>query len=342
MQYDQKDIGQLPKRTNDVSRRTMMVINVISAWVVNTYYNHLHQEAVQQHDLGKVESITDGYKLMVRVYLASFDSPEGYLKNLRLLQQYYAENTHTGAMSFGQWMKDMLQQFVPTEYFAIMSNTQQDDTIRNILRSAIRHFSSDVICTPLLGRLIENHDDPSIAVAMKESMKSALLYERERLFQALFKSMTNAPDKPTELVKRELCKLVEENVLLRHKYTQATTDLRRAIAALKTKDSTIARLTATIEQLHVKAANPLPAPMMRMAPIARAAADPPRTEAVRFVTAESERIVPAGPAPLVGVPIATPVVAPVVGADDTEEPEPVSPAPMHETLSQDMRAFMES
>jgi hypothetical protein len=239
-------------RSTDVSRRTMSIINIIASWVVNSYYNILHQRADEMHKMSQVSTITDGYKLMVKCYLRSYDTPSGYLQNLKALHKYYIDNARCVATSFDAWTKEILQQFVPADYFPIMSNKQQDSTLRSVLLNAIKQFSVDVVCTSLLDRLIANHDDPTIVSTMKDSMKAALLFERERLFQAVFKSSTGAPDKPVELMKKELLKLVEENVGLRHKLAAANADIKKALVGLKTKDGAIMRLRAEIDQLRAQ------------------------------------------------------------------------------------------
>lgn len=257
----------------------MSVVNVISGWVVNTFYNYLHQKADEMHRCGKVSSITDGYTHWVRLYLGSFNNSEGYLQNLRALHKYWNDNT-TSVSPLDAWIKDILQEFVPSDYFPIMSNKQQDLTLRNVLVTSIKQFSVDIVCTGLRDRLIENHDDPALVPFMKDAMKKALLYERERLFQAVFKSSTNAPDKPTELMKKQLVKLIEENVSLGHKSKQMTKDIKKALSGMKAKDATISRLTETICQLQkqLAEARSQPNPAMYIEPMSRAPANPPRPQ----------------------------------------------------------------
>ena len=239
-----------------INRRTLAVIDVISSWTVNTFYNYLHQQAVTIHTSGRSASITDGYKFIVKQYLDSFNTSEGYRRNLMGLHKYYIDNTRYSSVPFDVWIKDILQQFVPGDYFPIMSNSQQDITLRNILVNAIQQFSSDVICTKLIDNLITNHEHASIVPIMKESMRRSLLFERQRLFQAVFKSSTGSQDKPMELMKKELATLIEENVSLTYKNKKAVTDLKKALDGMKIRDNMIAdlqnELTRTRAQLRVK------------------------------------------------------------------------------------------
>lgn len=235
-----------------INRRTLAVVDVISSWVVNTFYNYLHQEAVTIHTSGRTASITDGYKFIVKQYLDSFNTSEGYRRNLMGLHKYYIDNTRYSSIPFDMWIKDILQQFVPADYFPIMSNAQQDTTLRNILVNSIQQFSSDVICTKTIDSLITNHEHPSIVPVMKESMRRSLLFERQRLFQAVFKSSTGSYDKPMELMKKELASLIEENVSIAYKNKKAVIDLKKALDGMKARDKIITNLQNELVQTRAQ------------------------------------------------------------------------------------------
>jgi regulator of replication initiation timing len=226
-----------------ISGKTLSTINVISSWVVNTFYNYLHQQAVHIHTSGRAASVTDAYKFIVRQYLDSFNDGDGYRRNLMALHKYYMDNTRYSSIPFDEWMKDILQQFVPIDYFSIMSNSQQDATLRGVLVNAVTQFSSDVVCTQILDTLIINHDNPSLVQIMKKNMSSALVFEREKLFQALFKSSAGVvTNKPMDNMKTEISKLIEENVLLKHKNSKVLSALKSALAKMKERDVTISSL----------------------------------------------------------------------------------------------------
>jgi hypothetical protein len=236
-----------------INGRTLSTVNVISSWVVNTFYNYLHQQAVTIHTTGRSPSITDGYKFIVQQYLKSFNEGEGYRRNLTGLHKYYMDNTKYSSVTFDTWIKDILAQFVPTDYFPIMSNSQKDMTLRGILVGAITQFSSDVICTNTLDMLITNHENTNLVPIMKKSMTNALLFERQKLFNAIFKSSTGgSQDKPVDMLKNELTKLIEENVMLKHKNTKAISSLKTSLAKMKSMNGHIAQLKSSNIKLQAQ------------------------------------------------------------------------------------------
>jgi len=238
------------QRFVDVSRQTMRVIDIIASWVVNTFYNYLHQEAVGLHTNGRVGSITDGYRYIVKQYLDSFNSAEGYKRLIISLHKYYVDNSHCAAIAFDEWTKEVLEQFVPLDYKAIMSNEQQDILLRNILLNAIEQFSSDVLCTKLLDLLISNHDEPSIVSQMKGSMKSTLLAERQKIFNNIHRASTGSDSTPQMSIKREICTLLEENVILKSKNGKLTESVKKSLEGMKMRDKAISVLKTQVVDLQ--------------------------------------------------------------------------------------------
>lgn len=247
------------QRFSDVNRRTMRVIEIISAWVVNTFYNYLHQTAVELHTNGRVGSITDGYRHMVKQYLDSFNTVEGYKRLIISLHKYYVDNSNCSGIAFDEWTHEVLEQFVPLDYKAIMSNEQQDTLLRNVLIHSIRQFSNSVVCTKLLDLLISNHDEPSIAPQMKSAMKASLLAERQKIFNNIHRASTGSDSGPQMTMKREICTLIEENVVLKNKNVKLASSLQKSLEGMKMRDKTILMLKNQVvelqkqrEQLHAR------------------------------------------------------------------------------------------
>jgi regulator of replication initiation timing len=329
--------------------KAVTVIDIISSWAVNTFYNYLHEQAVSIHASGRAESITDAYKLTVQWYLTSLNKSEGYRRILMALYKYYSDYSRFKTTSFDAWVKDVLQQFIPSDYFGIMSNVQQDVTMRNILVNSLSRLSSDIVCTKLIDLLITNHGDPSLIPTMKSHMKDALLHERHRIFESIFKSSvgTEKDDKPTDAMKRELRALVEKNVILEHKNATLTDNLKRAIAVVKSRDEAISRLTSELNRARKQVVMPVDSFISSVE----------RSTGLRVADAkqsaminESKKILPAiesASPPLTHIEDAPDdhalpnVTSPIANSEQSTSPGPIlaSHRPS-ETLSMDMSEFL--
>jgi hypothetical protein len=334
----------------DISHKAMNVINIISAWTVNTFYNYLDQEARALHKAGRAESITDGYKFIVKMYLQSFDTSDGYKRILSGLHKYYMDVLRC-PIEFGEWVKEVVGQFVPVEYSRIMSDVDQDKTMRTILLSAIRSFSSEVVCSNLLDRLITNHGDPSLVPQMKDHMKESLIFERQRLYRALFKSSVGVADnKPLEAMKRELCAAIQENVLLKHKNEKLTAKLKELLTAAKARDTLIGELRKRNDILegYARSVTPKPSPVETFVVAAEKATglkvpairkpEPPASMAPQLHIQKDEND---NPAPLEQVESPPEQGAwPVLVGNETPDAADEQPRPISDTMNMDMADFL--
>lgn len=238
----------------DVSRRTLRVIDIIASWVVNTFYNYLHEEAVTRHSQGRAGSITEGYHQMVKAYLDTFAHHDGYGKIVISLHKYYCDAEKQAMLALDEWIREILGEFIPDDYKSIMTNIQRYDLMRNILINAIEQFSSVIICGPIFDILISNHDEPSLVPSMKKSMRGLLLDERKKMFARIHRASTNTDTtiNSTANMKSEIYRLAEENVLLKSKNTKLVTQVKKAIDGLKARERVINALNNDFRRAQEK------------------------------------------------------------------------------------------
>lgn len=241
-------------KCGDVSRRTLRVIDIIASWTVNTFYNYLHEEAVTRHSQGRAGSITDGYRQMVKAYLDTFAHQEGYIKIVNSLHKYYCDAEKMAMLAIDEWIREILGEFIPDDYKSIMTNIQRYDTLRKILINAIEQFSSVVIQTPMFDILISNHDEPSLVLDMKKTMRGLLLAERQDMFMRIHRASTNSDPSvnATSSMKAEIYRLAEENVLLKSKNGKLVTQVKKAIDGMKARDRVINTLNGDLRKSQEK------------------------------------------------------------------------------------------
>jgi hypothetical protein len=212
------------KRVN-YSKRALSTFEIVGSFIVDLYYNHFYYEAKRIRIEGRVESITDGYKYAVKAYLNSFNNPDLYRKTIVGIHKYYYTTTKFNTISFSECVNEIVRHFVPDEFFETTTNQQRDGILRNVLMSAVRQFSSDVLCSNILDTIIDNHSDKSIVRNMQDKMVETLMFEREKMFQKIFNvSNKSAPTNSTIVVKlkSEIVALVKKNIVLISKCERLT------------------------------------------------------------------------------------------------------------------------
>lgn len=228
------------------NRLTITIVNVISSWTVNNYYNSLHQYAVKMHTIGNAQSITDAYINIVSQYLESLNNNNGYKKSIQSLHTYCVDHTTYTGMSFSMWIREILKQFVPTDYYNIMTNDQQDSALRNIIVNSLKQFSSEIISSAtLLDDIILRSTETKQATirTMHEIMTRNLLSSRKALFQAVHFASSRTPcDKNDIAIKKELTTLLKANIELKHELKKANSMIEKQAKSIEKQKDVLKKL----------------------------------------------------------------------------------------------------
>lgn len=211
------------KRDN-YSKRALSTFEIIGSFIVDLYYNHFYQEAKKIRIDGRVESITDGYKHAVKAYLSSFDRPDSYKKTIIGIHKYYYTTTKFSTISFSECVNEIVKHFIPDDFFESTTNQQRDGILRMVLINSVKRFSGEVLCSNIIDSLIDNHSDTTIVRNMQNKMVEALMFEREKMFQNIFRASNQSSGQPDKdfiimnKMKDQIVKLVKSNQMLTSKY----------------------------------------------------------------------------------------------------------------------------
>ena len=74
---------------SNYSQKTMENFEIMSAYYIDIFYNHLYNEAKKLKAGGTVSSITEGYKHTLNAFLKSLSNPNLYKKSLSGLHHYF-------------------------------------------------------------------------------------------------------------------------------------------------------------------------------------------------------------------------------------------------------------
>ena len=240
------------KREN-YSRRVQSILEIISAYFVDLYYNHFYSEAVFQKTKGKVDSVTDGYKHAVKAHLKSFNNQELYKKTVSGIHKYYYTTTRYSTITFSECINEITSQFVPEEFFEVMTGNQKDAILRTILIDSVTQFSSDILCSRILDIIIDSHDDTSVARTMQDKMVEALMFQREKMFQNFFVSGNRKQSTDYAVInkmKKEMVRLVKENHSAVSKHQDIKSKALKLIDIIRNKDKQLNELKTQNQKLN--------------------------------------------------------------------------------------------
>jgi hypothetical protein len=119
------------------SSRTLSVYQIVAAYLVDIYYNHLYTEAIKFRNDGKVPSITEGYRHASFAFVSALDNKskgsykvEHYNKLLIGINEYFILWTSFSSLTLSECMDKITREFVPDDVYPSLDKDQK----RNILR----------------------------------------------------------------------------------------------------------------------------------------------------------------------------------------------------------------
>ena len=169
------------------SSTTVSVFQIVGAYFVDVYYNHLYTEAIKFKTDGKVASVTEGYRHATFAFLTALDNkakgykPEHYNKLIQGINEYFVFWTTYSSLTLSECIDKIVREFVPADYFASLNKEQKRNILRSVLIESIREFTKIVI-GEFLGAIIDNHDEPANVEALKEKMVDTFIMQRETMF----------------------------------------------------------------------------------------------------------------------------------------------------------------
>jgi hypothetical protein len=234
-------------------------IEVMSAYFVDLFYNHLYFEGKKLKVNGSVPSITEGYKHALNAFIKSLGNARLYKKAVMGIHQYFMNYTSFTTISFAKCVDRLAANFVPLDYLSSLNNTQKMSVLRLVINQAIKEFTKKIV-NEHLNKIIDHHSDPDNVRLMQDELIDCFLLEREAVYQRFVSSQTNTSSNETvnrlvaEKMQKEIKNLIiekiqikKENIALKKiiiKNNTESTNLTENIGNLETT------ITELREELH--------------------------------------------------------------------------------------------
>ncbi len=169
------------------SSTTISIFQIVGAYFIDVYYNHLYTEAIKFRTDGKVASVTEGYRHATFAFLSAIDNKskaykaEHYNKLLQGINEYFITWTNFSSLTLSECIDKIVREFVPADYFASLNKEQKRNILRSVLIDSIREFTK-IVVGEFLGAIIDNHEEAANIEALKEKMVDVFIMRRETIF----------------------------------------------------------------------------------------------------------------------------------------------------------------
>ena len=201
------------------SSKTLETYEILAAYFVDIFYNHLYNEAKKLKINKSCASITEGYKHSLNAFIKGLNNAKLYKKYIIGIHHYYIA-VGFASISFSKCVDRVTQEFIPIDYFNSLSSTQKMGVLRLILNSSLKQFIT-IIVKEHLKKIIDFHNEKDNARLLQDALINCFMLERESMYQRFMSSYNDNTGINTKLInnmQNDIKKLVKEKVVLKKKY----------------------------------------------------------------------------------------------------------------------------
>ena len=140
----------------------------------------------------RTKSITEAYKLSLKMYLDELDNPDIYRKIVSNMLEYFGEwykNTFIGK-GYSENIDIIIKAFVPLDYFPRMNMPQKQIILRKIIVGSVRRMVVKII-EEYLNLIIDNHKENDNLNILRDDFINCFIIERESVYKMFILSETN-------------------------------------------------------------------------------------------------------------------------------------------------------
>jgi hypothetical protein len=239
---------------NNYSSKTMENFEIISAYYVDIFYNHLYIEAKKLKANGSVSSITEGYKHTLNAFLKGLENPKLYKKSIVGIHHYFI-NIGFASISFAKCVDRLTKEFIPTDYFNSITVTQKMGVLRMVLNQSMKKFIKKIVDDHMV-KIIDYHKEKDNVRILQDELIDCFILEREGMYQRFIAE--NTKTNKNETVNRLLAEKMEREIkrLVGEKYEQKKyiLILKKLLIKKKSEETQncelVSKLQAEIENLR--------------------------------------------------------------------------------------------
>lgn len=230
-------------------------IEIMTAYFIDLFYNHLYFEGKKLKVNGSVASITEGYKHALNAFIKSLTNARLYKKAVIGIHQYFINYTSFTTISFSKCVDRLTSNFVPEDYFPSLDNTQKMSILRLVINQAIKNFTKKLV-NEHLTKIIDNHKDPDNVRMLQDELVDCFLLEREGVYQRFVSTQTKTNTNETvnrliaEKMQKEIKNLILEKIQLKKENNALKQIILKNSKELAFHKETTGTLETTIRELN--------------------------------------------------------------------------------------------
>jgi cell division protein FtsB len=231
---------------SNYKKKTLDTFEILGAYFVDIYYNHLYIEAKKLRTSGSVSSITEGYKHTLNAFLQGVENPKLYKKTLMGIHTYFVSSGLT-SISFAECIERITEEFIPQDYYNSVSKIQKTSILKLVISQSNKAMI-EKIARRFLNLIIDNHDEVANIRVLQDEFIDVLILEREGIYHRFISTQTK-----TATVSHSSTQLIETMRTEIKKLCAEKYDLKKMVTNLKKiiikKEYELCKVSKTVDDL---------------------------------------------------------------------------------------------
>jgi len=253
---------------NNYQKKTMDYFEVMAAYFVDIFYNHLFIEGKKLRTNKSVSSITEGYKHALNAFLQGIENPKSYKKILVGIHEFFISSGFT-SMSFSECIERVTEEFIPKDYYTSVSKQQKISILKLVICQSNKTFVEKLVKN-YLRLVIDTHNDADNIRVLQDAFIDILMLERENIYHRFISTAKSNPQAALlEAMQSEIKNLCKEKFELK----KITTTLKKIIV---NKENDLCELRNQLQQYAEKNTQLLQAAQLSAIPMQRQYAQAPQ------------------------------------------------------------------
>lgn len=203
---------------NSYSKKTLDTFEIIAAYFIDIYYNHLYIEGNTLRISGKVTCTTEGYKHALNAFIQGIDDPKKYKRALIGIQEFFVAHGFK-SISFRECIDRITYEFIPKDFCESVTNPHKVSILKMVISQSNKTFLEKLV-RQFLPMIIDKHNDEDNLRILQDEFMDILFIERENMYNRFIsnktaKSSTHISISTVETMQKEIKTLLTDKYELR-------------------------------------------------------------------------------------------------------------------------------
>jgi predicted nuclease with TOPRIM domain len=170
------------------NKKTIETFEILAAYFVDIYYNHLYIEGKNLWTNKNSPNITEGYKHALNAFLQGIENPKLYKKTLTAIHTYFESSGYI-SITFTNCIERITEEFIPKDFQESVTKQQKISILRKVILDANKEFIEKLV-KKFLSSVIDNHNDVDNARILQDEFIDILILQRENIYHLFISAQT--------------------------------------------------------------------------------------------------------------------------------------------------------